>query len=457
MSENSLEKAPEQLPFGTAVRFWLKLGCISFGGPAGQVALMHRELVDRRRWISESRFLHALNYCLLLPGPEAQQLATYIGWLFHGIPGGIVAGGLFILPSLLLLILLSGLYVAFGEQPLIAAALNGAKLAVVAIVVSALIKLARRSLRNWLSWSLAILSFLALSWLQLPFPAVILFAGLVGFLAQRFGYPLQAVRAPLPQHSPELGSESHKSYLHDDETAIPEHAQFSAQKTIGLIAAGLLLWGIPLAGLLIWQGSSGTFTEMALFFSVAALVTFGGAYAVLPYVAEKAVDRAGWLTSEQMIDGLALGETTPGPLIMIVAFVGYLGGAQTTGWGVWGGILGAAVSAWYTFLPSFFLIFLGAPLIEKSRGVAQLGSVLAGISAAVVGVIAQLALRFVLTTFWPTNEGFSDTARFSSADWVGIAFTLFAILLVLRYQVNLIGLIVAAIVFGLIRSLWGGA
>lgn len=453
MSENSLEKAPEQLSFGTAVRFWLKLGCISFGGPAGQVALMHRELVDRRRWISESRFLHALNYCLLLPGPEAQQLATYIGWLFHGIPGGIVAGGLFILPSLLLLILLSGLYVAFGEQPLIAAALNGAKLAVVAIVVSALIKLARRSLQQWLSWLLAILSFLSLSWLELPFPAVILLAGLVGFLAQRFGYPLQAIRAPHPQRSQELGGDRLNRYLHDDRTAIPEHAQYSARRTIGLVVAGLLLWGFPLAGLLLWQGRSGIFTQMALFFSGAALVTFGGAYAVLPYVAEKAVDRAGWLTSEQMIDGLALGETTPGPLIMIVAFVGYLGGAQTTGWGFWGGILGAAVSAWYTFLPSFFLIFLGAPLIEKSRGVAQLGSVLAGISAAVVGVIAQLALRFVLTTFWPTEEGIFGAARFSSADWVGIAFTLIAILLVLRYQINLIGLIVAAIVFGLIRAI----
>lgn len=455
MTETAPDKVSKQLSFGKAASFWLKLGCISFGGPAGQVALMHRELVDRRRWISESRFLHALNYCLLLPGPEAQQLATYIGWLFHGIPGGIVAGGLFILPSLLLLVLLSGLYVAFGEQPLIAAALNGAKLAVVAIVVSALIKLARRSLRNWLSWSLAILSFLSLSWLELPFPTVILFAGFVGFLAQRFGYPLQAARAPLPQHSQKLESESHKSYLHDDETAIPEHAQFSAQKTLGLIAVGLLLWGIPLAGMLIWQGGSSIFREMALFFSVAALVTFGGAYAVLPYVAEKAVDRAGWLTSEQMIDGLALGETTPGPLIMIVAFVGYLGGAQATDWGVWGGILGAVVATWYTFLPSFFLIFLGAPLIEKSRGVAQLGSVLAGISAAVVGVIAQLALRFVLTTFWPTNEDFSGTARSSSTDWVGIAFTLIAILLVLRYQINLIGLIVAAIVFGLIRSVWG--
>lgn len=457
MSENSPEKASEQLPFGTAFRFWLKLGCISFGGPAGQISLMHRELVDRRRWISESRFMHALNYCLLLPGPEAQQLATYIGWLFHGIPGGIVAGGLFILPSLLLLTLLSGLYVAFGEQPLIAAALNGAKLAVVAIVVSALIKLARRSLQHWLSWSLAIVSFLSLSWLELPFPAVIFFAGLIGFLAQRFGHPLHAARAPYPQHSHEPGSDSPKSYLHDDETAIPNHARNSAQKIFGLVVVGVLLWGIPLAGLLLWQGSSGTFTQMALFFSGAALVTFGGAYAVLPYVAERAVDRAGWLTSEQMIDGLALGETTPGPLIMIVAFVGYLGGALTTDWGVWGGILGAAVSAWYTFLPSFFLIFLGAPLIEKSRGVAQLGSVLAGISAAVVGVITQLALRFVLTTFWPTNEGFSGTVWFSSADWVGIAFTLIAILLILRYQVDLIGLIAAAIVFGLLRSLWGGA
>ncbi|MFM7116754.1 MAG: chromate efflux transporter [Planctomycetota bacterium] len=456
MSENSPEKASEQLPFGTAVRFWLKLGCISFGGPAGQVALMHRELVDRRRWISESRFLHALNYCLLLPGPEAQQLATYIGWLFHGIPGGIVAGGLFILPSLLLLTLLSGLYVAFGEQPLIAAALNGAKMAVVAIVVSALVKLARRSLRQWLSWSLAIVSFLSLSWLELPFPAVILLAGFVGFLAQRFGHPLQTARAPHPQHSPEPGSDTSSRYLHDDETAIPEHAQHSARRTIGLVVVGLLLWGIPLAGLLLWQGSSGTFTQMAIFFSVAALVTFGGAYAVLPYVAERAVDRAGWLSSEQMIDGLALGETTPGPLIMIVAFVGYLGGAQTTDYGVWGGMLGAAVAAWYTFLPSFFLIFLGAPLIEKSRGVAQLGSVLAGISAAVVGVIAQLALRFVLTTFWPTNESVSGAVWFRSADWFGIAFTFIAILLVLRYQANLIALIAAAIVFGLIRAIGGG-
>lgn len=447
------QPSPESLTFPQAARFWLKLGLLSFGGPAGQIALMHRELVDRRRWISDRRFLHALNYCLVLPGPEAQQLATYIGWLFHGIPGGIVAGGLFVLPSLVLLVLLSSLYLAFGTQPWAIAALAGAKLAVVAIVAAALFRLGRRSLSGSLSWSLALGSFIGLTWLGLSFPLVILTAGLIGLLAGRCGWQPASGRTLAGNADSNRDHEAAACYLHDDDSPVLRHAQFSFGKA-GLVAAACgLLWLAPLLLLIAWQGTEGLFPRMACFFSLAALVTFGGAYAVLPYVAAQAVDRFGWLSPQQMLDGLALGETTPGPLIMIVAFVGYLGGAQVSELGALGGLCGACIATWYTFLPSFLFIFLGAPLIEQTRGSLPLAAPLAAVSAAVVGGMAQLAIRFSLTTFWVGELPTEWTARVSSADWLGILFAVMAFWLLIRWQLSTLWLVAVAVLFGLLRGL----
>lgn len=443
----------QPLGFSEAARFWLKLGLLSFGGPAGQIALMHRELVEQRRWISDRRFLHALNYCLVLPGPEAQQLATYIGWLFHGIPGGIVAGGLFVLPSLVLLVLLSSLYLAFGTQPWAIAALAGAKLAVIAIVAAAIIRLGRRALSGWLPSTLALSSFISLTWLGLSFPLVILTAGLIGLLAGRCGWQPVSGRPLASNADSNREQEAAARYLHDDDSPIPQHAQFSLKKA-GLIAGACgLLWLAPLLVLIAWQGSEGLFPRMAVFFSLAALVTFGGAYAVLPYVAAQAVDRCGWLSPQQMIDGLALGETTPGPLIMVVAFVGYLGGAQSSELGAIGGLCGACIATWYTFLPSFLLIFLGAPLIEQTRGSLPLAAPLAAISAAVVGGMAQLAIRFTLTTFWAGELPAEWRARVSSADWLGILFAAAAVWLLVRWQLSTLWLVALAVLFGLLRGI----
>jgi chromate transporter len=450
---SSHQPSDESLTFLQAARFWLKLGLISFGGPAGQIALMHRELVELRRWISDRRFLHALNYCLVLPGPEAQQLATYIGWLFHGIPGGIIAGGLFVLPSLILLVLLSALYMALGTQPWAIAGLAGAKLAVIAIVAAALIRLGRRALHGWLAWTLALGSFLSLTWLGLSFPLIILAAGLIGLLAGHRGWQASLADGANGQAKFKRIGDEVIRYLHDDQTPVPEHAQFRPRKASLITAACALLWLIPLLALVAWQGSGGLFPRMATFFSLAALVTFGGAYAVLPYVAAQAVDRHGWLSPQQMIDGLALGETTPGPLIMVVAFVGYLGGAQASELGAVGGLCGACVATWYTFLPSFLFIFLGAPLIEQTRGSLHLAAPLRAISAAVVGGMAQLAIRFVRTTFWPDEIPIDWPGRFSSADWLGILFAATAIWLLVRWQLNTVWLVAAAVLFGLLRGI----
>lgn len=449
----SPERSEQPLPFSEAARFWLKLGLLSFGGPAGQIALMHRELVEQRRWISDRRFLHALNYCLVLPGPEAQQLATYIGWLFHGIPGGIVAGGLFVLPSFLLLVLLSALYLEFGTQPWAIAALGGAKLAVIAIVAAAIIRLGRRSLHGWVPWTLALGSFISLTWLGLSFPLIILAAGLIGLLAGRCGWQPRPARTAAGSPESDRRRDDAVRYLHDDESPVPEHAQFKLRQATLIVAACGLLWIAPLLLLVAWQGSGGLFPRMAIFFSLAALVTFGGAYAVLPFVAAQAVDRFGWLSPRQMIDGLALGETTPGPLIMVVAFVGYLGGARSPELGALGGLCGACIATWYTFLPSFLLIFLGAPLIEQTRGSLSLAAPLGAISAAVIGGIAQLAVRFTVTTFWSGELPEGLMARISSADWLGILFAAAAAWLLVRWQLSTLWLVAAAVLFGLLRGI----
>ena len=374
-----------RVSFGEAFRFWLKLGFISFGGPTGQIAIMHQELVERRRWISEGRFLHALNYCMVLPGPEAQQLATYIGWLMHRTWGGIVAGGLFVLPSVFILIALSWVYVTYGNVPLVAGIFYGIKPAVVAIVLAAAWRIGQRALRHPALWVIAATALIAIFAFGVPFPAIVLAAGILGYLGGRF---LPGIFSSGAGH---MSRGSYGPALIDDDTPTPAHAIFSWGKLAAYVGAGLALWALAIGGLAAAGGWDGTLAQMGFFFSKAALLTFGGAYAVLPYVYQGAVEHYGWLTAAQMIDGLALGETTPGPLIMVVAFVGYVGA----------GTAGALVATYFTFLPSFVFIFAGAPFIETTHGNLKFSAPLSGITAAVVGVIVSLALFFAWHVLWP--------------------------------------------------------
>jgi chromate transporter len=403
--------------FGEALRFWLKLGFVSFGGPAGQIAIMHRELVETRRWISERRFLHALNYCMVLPGPEAQQLATYIGWLMHGTWGGIVAGALFVLPSLAILIALSWAYLAFSHAPLVAALLAGVKPAVVAIVIAATVRIGSRALKHPFHVAIAVAAFAALAILSAPFPLVIAGAALAGLAGRRF--------APRGSHRPMVPGTAPTLAIIDDDTPAPPHAAASARRFATTVAVGLVLWVAPFATLVAVFGPGNDFAAMARFFTEAALVTFGGAYAVLPYVVESAVDQFGWATMAQMIDGLALGETTPGPLIMIVAFVGFVGAWTKATLGpdtlVAAGMLGATVATWFTFLPSFVFILAGGPFVERSRDDVHLEGPLSAITAAVVGVIASLALFFAWHVFWPGASAAVPFPRMIDLPSVGIA------------------------------------
>ena len=425
--------SPAPPSFREAVRFWLKLGFISFGGPAGQIAIMHRELVERRRWISEGRFLHALNYCMVLPGPEAQQLATYIGWLLHGTRGGVVAGALFVLPSLFILVALSWMYMRFGSVPAVNAVLHGIKPAVVAIVLAAAWRIGSRSLRHPLLWVVALAAFTALFAFALPFPLVILGAAIVGIVG---GRAVPKVFA-LARHA--AGAGPHAASVIDDATAVPAHARFSRARLASTAAVCLALWGAALGAIALAFGWSGDFTQMGWFFTKAALITFGGAYAVLPYVLQGAVDDYAWITATQMIDGLALGETTPGPLIMVVAFVGYVGGWAKQLLGTealpLAGALGAAIATWFTFLPSFLFILAGAPLIERTRDTLALTATLTAITAAVVGVIANLTVFFAWRVFWPEASAAAPFAgRFDGAS-VAIAVAAAAALLSRRLEV----------------------
>lgn len=389
---------PPAVGFREAFRFWLKLGFISFGGPAGQIAIMHAELVERRRWISEGRFLHALNYCMLLPGPEAQQLATYIGWLMHRTWGGLVAGGLFVLPSLLILVALSWVYAAFGTQPVIAGLFYGIKPAVTAIVLHAAHRIGGRVLRNGWLWAIAVAAFVAIFAFDTPFPLIVLTAGVVGAVGARLA------PAAFSGAGPHAARSGYGPALIDDDTPTPPHARFTRRRLLGVLGVGLGLWAVAMGGLVLLYGADGVLTRMGGFFTKAALMTFGGAYAVLPYVVQGAVDQHHWLSGPQMIDGLALGETTPGPLIMVVAFVGFMGGWNTQPFGpeapFLAGAIAAAVVTFFTFLPSFVLVLAGGPLIESTHGNLRLSAPLTAITAAVVGVIVNLACFFAGHVFW---------------------------------------------------------
>lgn len=406
--------------FAQALKFWFWLGCVSFGGPAGQIALMHEELVVRRRWISEKRYLHALQYCMLLPGPEAQQLATYTGWLMHGTRGGLAAGALFVLPSLLLLIVLAWAYSAWGQHPWGQAILWGLKPAVTALVIQAVHRLAKRTLlARWLWW-MAGLSLLGMIW-NVPFALIVAAAALTGWHMQKKNAlpTVTAAQAPPAKEPPHDDT----AWLGDHSPA-PAHTLLRHDRLIKTAAIGLGLWALTLGALALLLGGQHTLTRMGGFFTQAALLTFGGAYAVLPMVTHAAVSQYGWVTASQMMDGLALGETTPGPLIMIVAFVGFLAGHShaITGYPLLGGIIAACVVTWFTFLPSFVFILVGGPFVESTRQMPSWQGPLQAISAAVIGVMVQLAGVFARQTWlpggWHTRPDFWAFVLTSVAAWL---------------------------------------
>jgi chromate transporter len=434
-------EVPPQPSLLEATLYWLKLGFISFGGPAGQIAIMHQDLVDKKRWISEKRFLHALNYCMVLPGPEAQQLATYIGWLMHRTLGGIIAGTLFVLPSLAILILLTWLYLAYGHQPQIEGVLYGIKPAVVAIVVFAAYRIGSRALKNGVLWAISAGAFLGIALFNLPFPLIILIAATLGLMGSRWlpgKFTIQN-KAHTQAHGPG------KAVI-DDQTPTPAHAVFNLSKFILLIVIALGIWAGALGLLVLQYGLDSVLVKMGWFFTKAALLTFGGAYAVLPYVYQGAVQTYEWLTPVQMIDGLALGETTPGPLIMVVAFVGFVGGWSQTIFGsehlLLGGVVAACVTTFFTFLPSFLFIFIGGPLVESTQGDLRFTAPLTAITAAVVGVILNLAVFFAYHVFWP--NGIS-----AAIDPVSIAAAVISALLLFRWKFGIVPLILLSGVFGL--------
>ena len=436
----------ESVSFWQAFMFWFKLGFISFGGPAGQIALMHEELVVRRKWLSEKRFLHALNYCMVLPGPEAQQLATYIGWLMHKTKGGIAAGVLFVLPSLFLLMGLSWLYIAYGEVTWVAGLFYGIKPAVAAIVLQAAYRIGSRVLQNNLLWAMATASFVAIFAMNVPFPIIVLAAASIGFVGGR-----------LSPSSLRMGG-GHAATAHstgtaliDDDTPTPSHALFTWKRLWQVLLAAAALWLLPMSLLIFQFGWDHTFTQMSWFFTKAALLTFGGAYAVLPYVFQGAVEQFGWVTATQMIDGLALGETTPGPLIMVVTFVGFVGAYAQALLGpdslFLAGALAATLVTWFTFLPSFIFILAGGPFVESTHNDLKFTAPLTAITAAVVGVILNLALFFGYHTIWP--QGFGAPLDITSAL---IAFG--AAIALLKYKLNVIQVIAVCGLLGVLIKHW---
>jgi chromate transporter len=427
---------PAPVSFAQALKFWLWLGCVSFGGPAGQIALMHEELVVRRRWISEKRYLHALHYCMLLPGPEAQQLATYTGWLMHGTRGGIAAGALFVLPSLVLLIALSWAYTVWGQHPWGQALLWGLKPAVTALVLQAVHRMAKRTLKAPWLWALAGASLLGTLW-GLPFPWIILGAALLGYGMARHR-PMAAASHGAASAAPDA-----PAWL-DDDTPQPAHTHYSHARLLRALLLGVGLWALSLGTIALLLGTTHTLTQMGGFFTQAALLTFGGAYAVLPFVTQAAVMQYGWLSATQMMDGLALGESTPGPLIIVVAFVGFIGGHSQALLGnpLLGGIAAACVVTWFTFLPSFVFILAGGPLVETTRHMPSLAGPLQGITAAVIGVVLHLAGTFAWHTVWPTGQ-------WTQTDWPALALTALAAWLLIARQWPVMRVLAVCVLVGM--------
>jgi chromate transporter len=436
---------PAPVSLGEAFKYWLKLGFISFGGPAGQISMMHQELVEKRRWISEHRYLHALNYCMLLPGPEATQLAIYIAWLMHGIRGGIIAGVLFFLPGFALLSLLAGIYLAWGEVPLVQGIFYGIKPAVVAVVLFAAWRIGSRALKNEVLWGMAALAFIGIFAFDIGFPWIVLAAGILGAIGGKI--------APAKFKSGGGHGASNKTYgaaIIDDDTPTPAHAKFSWGKLGLKLVTFVLIW---LAAIFAISGEQ-TLADMGEFFTKAAFLTIGGAYAVLPYVYQGGVEHFGWLTGPQMMDGLALGETTPGPLIMVVTWVGYLGGAAKEVFGdpVLGGIAGAAVATFFTFLPSFLFILAGAPFVEATRGEIKFTAPLTGITAAVVGVVLNLAVFFAWHTFWP--QATAATPFAGTFEWFPVIVAIAAFVALWKYKADIMKVIGVCALLGLAYTLF---
>ena len=444
VDRNASNNSVAAIPFWDACLFWLKLGFISFGGPAGQISIMHQELVEQRRWISERRFLHALNFCMLLPGPEAQQLATYLGWLMHKTWGGIVAGVLFVLPSLFILIGLSWIYITYGESTLIAGLFYGIKPAVTAIVLQAAHRIGSKTLKNRYLWAIGILSFTGLAAFDLPFPLIVASAGIIGIVGGKFA-PTSFQSAP---HKTTLNASKAPAII-DDHSPTPQHALFRWTKLIKVVAACAVLWILPMALLTYSQGWNSPLTQMGWFFTKAAFLTFGGAYAVLPYVVQGAVGHYGWLSTPQMMDGLALGETTPGPLIMVVAFVGFVGGYTKAVCGpellFVGGALAACLVTWFTFLPSFLFIFAAGPLIESTHNEISFTAPLTAITAAIVGVILNLTLFFAYHVLYP--HGLAE-----HVDWAACSVAFIAFLALFFFKQKVTTVIVECAILGLVYS-----
>jgi len=441
-----------------AFRVWLRVAVLSFGGPAGQIAVMHRILVEEKRWISESRFLHALNYCMLLPGPEAQQLATYVGWLMHRTLGGVMAGGLFVVPGIISIMALSYIYAAYGNVPFVVALFFGLKAAVLAIVLEAVFRIGKRSLKNKVMISLAAAAFVCIFFLNIPFPAIIFGAALIGFIGASKDIP--AFQGSTGHGSGKQDAGVVDSLLGDE---LPEHAQPTVSRALSVSAIWLALWLVPVILLLVTLGSANVFSEIAVFFSKMAMVTFGGAYAVLAYVAQQAVENYGWLKPGEMLDGLGMAETTPGPLIMVLQFVGFMAAFRDPGTlpPMLAGTLGGLLATWVTFTPCFLWIFLGAPFIEVLRGNKALNGALSAITAAVVGVVLNLAIWFAIHTVFREVEPVRasllafDAPKLTSVDPWALALSIAAAVAIFRFKVGMIPTLAGCCGIGIVLFLLG--
>jgi chromate transporter len=444
------------ISFGEAFRVWLRIALLSFGGPAGQIAVMHRILVEEKNWISESRFLHALNYCMLLPGPEAQQLATYIGWLLHRTAGGIMAGGLFILPGVISIMALSYIYAGYGNVSFVEALFFGLKAAVLAIVIQAVVRVGKRALRNRIMIALAAVAFIAIFFFNVPFPIIIIAAGVIGYIGAKSGRPEFAA----VEHGGGKNAAAIDSMLGE---RLPEHVRPTVPRALKVSAVWLLLWLVPVVALLIAFGQANVFSQIAVFFSKMAMVTFGGAYAVLAYVAQQAVEHYHWVGPREMLDGLGMAETTPGPLIMVLQFVGFMGAFRDPGAlsPMLAGTLGGLLATWVTFTPCFLWIFLGAPFIETMRGNKGLAGALSAITAAVVGVILNLSIWFALHTVFretvPVRSlGLSfDMPAWSSIDIAALALAIAAATAIFRFNMGMLTVLAGCCVAGVALRLVG--
>ena len=463
MAELAIAEGDEYAPrhgvsLREAFRVWLRVAMLSFGGPAGQIAVMHRILVEEKRWISESRFLHALNYCMLLPGPEAQQLATYIGWLMHRTLGGIMAGVLFVLPGLVAIMALSYVYAGYGNVPAIAAVFFGLKAAVLAIVLEALVRIGKRSLKNNVMRALAAAAFVGIFFFNIPFPIIILGAALIGFVGASTGAASFQLNGGHGDGKRDGGVAD--SLLGEE---LPAHTRPTVARALRVSSVWLALWLIPVIALLVTLGRGNVFSEIAVFFSKMAMVTFGGAYAVLAYVAQQAVENYGWLKPGEMLDGLGMAETTPGPLIMVLQFVGFMAAYRDPGSlsPMMAGTLGGLLATWVTFTPCFLWIFLGAPFIEVLRGNRALNGALSAITAAVVGVVLNLAIWFAIHSIFRDTVPIRafplsfDAPRLASVDWLALALSVAAAVAIFRFKVGMIPTLAACCGVGLALYLLG--